>query len=61
MQVATVKMTFSRTTGKKLKEEIVGISEVDEDEYYRPLVELLAPQFLEWLKQQEEVKTDGYK
>jgi hypothetical protein len=57
MQVATVRVTFDRKTMQKIGEEIIGYKEMDEDEYYRPLVELLAPRFMEWLKQQrEEVK-----
>ncbi len=40
--VATLKVTLDRRTGKKLSEEIVGpIRYMDEDEYWRPLVELL--------------------
>lgn len=57
MQVATVRVTLDRKTMQKIGEEVIGYQEMDEDEYYRPLVELLAPRFMEWLKQQkEEVK-----
>ncbi|WP_169736189.1 hypothetical protein [Caldanaerobius polysaccharolyticus] len=41
MRVATVKVTFDRETGEKLEEEVVDVSEVDEDEYYRPIAEFL--------------------
>jgi hypothetical protein len=54
MQVATVRVTYDRKTMEKIGEEVIGYQEMDEDEYYRPLVELLAPRFMEWLKQQKE-------
>jgi hypothetical protein len=54
MQVATVRVTYDRKTMEKIGEEVIGYQEMDEDEYYRPLVELLAPKFIEWMKQQKE-------
>ncbi len=41
MQVAVVKATISMTTGQVLQREVVEHIEVDGDEYYRPLVEIL--------------------
>ncbi|WP_213996435.1 hypothetical protein [Tepidanaerobacter syntrophicus] len=59
MQVATVRATFDRKTMEKIGEEVIDYQEMDEDEYYRPIVEILWPRFMEWLKQQqEEVKND---
>lgn len=40
--VATLKVVLDRATGEKLSEEVVGpVQYMDEDEYWRPLVELL--------------------
>ncbi len=58
MQVATVRVTLDRKTMQKIGEEVIGYQEMDEDEYYRPLVELLAPRFMEWMKEQKEVKSN---
>lgn len=59
MQVATVRVTLDRKTMEKIGEEVIGYQEMGEDEYYRPVVEILWPRFMEWLKQQqEEMKND---
>lgn len=42
MQAAVVKTTVSMNTGKILSREIVDHIEIDENEYYRPLVEVLS-------------------
>jgi hypothetical protein len=59
MQVATVRVTLDRKTMQKIGEEVIGYQEMDEDEYYRPLVELLAPKFMEWMRQQREEVNDN--
>lgn len=41
MQAAVVKVTVSLATGKVLQREVIEHIEVDGDEYYRPLVEIL--------------------
>lgn len=46
MKVATKSVTICRKTGKVLKEEILEVFEMDEDEYYRPLVEVFGNAFL---------------
>ena len=40
MQAAVVKIRMDRKTGKKISEEIIGYEEVDETEFYKPLVNL---------------------
>lgn len=49
--VATLKVVLDRATGEKLSEEVVGpVQYMDEDEYWRPLVETFY----------ERMKEDGY-
>ena len=45
MKVAIKKIKINRKTGEKIKEEILEIKEVDEDEYFRPLVEIYGRDF----------------
>lgn len=52
MQVAHVKITIDRHTGKELSRETTGYGEMDEDEYYRPLVEMY------WPRIQKEMEKD---
>lgn len=52
MKVAHVKVTLDRKTGKKLHEETIGYEEMDEDEYYRPLVEMF------WSRIKNEIEKD---
>lgn len=42
-----VKTTYDRKTGKQLKSEIVREVDITEDDYYRPLVEILTPKIIE--------------
>ena len=42
MQAAVLKVTISLDTGKVLSREIVDRVEMDEDEYYRTLVEVFS-------------------
>lgn len=46
MQVAIVRTTIDRKTGQRLSEKIIGYEEVDEDAYYRPLVEIYGKRVL---------------
>lgn len=46
MQVAIVKTTIDRATGRQIGEEIIGQEEVNEDAFYRPLVEVLGKRVL---------------
>ena len=36
MQVAIVRTTIDRATGRQISEEIIGYDEIDEDTFYRP-------------------------
>lgn len=42
-----VKTTYDSKTGKQLKSEIVREVDITEDDYYRPLVEILTPKIIE--------------
>lgn len=46
MKAAIIKTTLDRKTGKRIKEELIELIEVDEDEYYEPLVKMYANDFL---------------
>lgn len=46
MQAAIIEVTLDRKTGKRIKEELIELVEVDEDEYYEPLVRMYANDFL---------------
>lgn len=46
MEVALITVTVDRNTGKTISREIKEVKEVDEDEFYRPLVEVLGDAFL---------------
>jgi len=50
MQVAIVRTTIDRKTGQRLSEQIIGYEEVDEDTYYRPLVEIYGKRVLDALQ-----------
>lgn len=51
---AVVRVTIDRKTGQRLQEEIVGYEEVNEDAFFRPLVEMYGKQILEALQSQPE-------
>ena len=52
MKVAHVKTTIDRKTGEVIKQEITGYKEVDEDEYYRPLVEMYGKRILKEMRKE---------
>jgi len=54
MKAAIVRTTIDRKTGQKLREGIIGYEEIDEDIFYRPLVEVLGKQVLEALQSKQE-------
>jgi len=54
MQIEVLSVTICRHTGKELKREIKEVREVDEDEFYRPLVEVFGDAFLEHCKNSKE-------
>lgn len=56
MKVAIVRATIDRKTGQLKSEEVIGYEEVDEDAYYRPLVEIFGKRVLEALQNN---KQDG--
>lgn len=47
MQAAIAKTTIDRKTGKVLSQEIIGYEQVNEDEFYRPLVEVFYKRIFE--------------
>ena len=54
MQAAIVRVTIDRKTGQQLSERIIGFEEIDEDTFYRPLVEVLGKRVLEALQNKQE-------
>lgn len=50
MKVAYIKTTIDRRTSEVKNQEIVGYEEVNEDEYYRPLVEVF------WMRIKKELE-----
>jgi len=50
MKVAIVRTTIDRKTGQQISEEVIGYDELDEDAFYRPLVEILGKRVLEALQ-----------
>lgn len=55
MDVVLVTISIDRNTGEVINREIIETQEVDEDEFYRPLVEILGDEFLEQYKNKREV------
>lgn len=53
MEIALVTVTICRHTGKELGREVRESFEVDEDEYYRPLVEVLGNEFIKYREGKE--------
>ncbi|NMA70074.1 MAG: hypothetical protein GX958_11770 [Desulfitobacterium sp.] len=45
IKVAEKVTTIDRRTGEVIKQEIVAVTEMDKDTYYRPLVEVLGNDF----------------
>lgn len=56
MEVALITAKINRDTGEVIEKEIKEIREVDEDEFYRPLVEVLGDAFLDQYNKEKEVK-----
>lgn len=54
MQAAIVRVRIDRATGRQLEEQIIGYEEIDEDAFYRPLVEVLGKRVLEALQNKQE-------
>ena len=54
MQGAIVRTTVDRKTGRQNSEEVIGHEEVDEDAFYRPLVEILGEGILASCKEERE-------
>ena len=50
MQALLIRVTTDKRTGQLLEERIIGIQEVDEDTYYRPLVEIIGRRLAEALE-----------
>ncbi|MDD2494693.1 MAG: hypothetical protein PHE29_05825 [Tissierellia bacterium] len=50
MKVGIIRTSIDRKTGKKISEEIIEVKEMDEEEYYRPLVRILGDDFLKRFK-----------
>lgn len=56
---ALVKTTYDRKTGKMIKTEVIEEVDMSEDEYYRPLVEILTPRIMKEFKNEEASKNVG--
>lgn len=54
MEVALVTVSYCRETNKEIKREVKEVQQVDEDKFYRPLVEMLGDAFLEYYKDRKE-------
>lgn len=46
MNAVIVRTSISRNTGQQISKEIIGFEEVDEDDYYHPLVEVFGKRFV---------------
>ncbi len=58
MKVALVSIRIDRNTNKVINREIKETKEVDEDEFYEPLVKVLGDSFLkEWKGEDQQCKT----
>lgn len=53
MEVALVTVTIDRNTGKTISREVKEVKEVDEDEFYRPLVKILGDEFLKYRRSKQ--------
>lgn len=52
MQNAIIRITIDRETGQQIEQEIIGYEEIDEDAYYRPLVEVFGKRIIEALRKE---------
>ncbi len=55
MKASLVSKIINRHTGDVIKREIKEVKRVDEDEFYRPLVEVLGNAFLKQYSKNKEV------
>ena len=46
MQAVVVKVSIDRKTGRQISEEIISHEKVDEDVFYRPLIEIIGERVL---------------
>lgn len=53
MQITIVRVTVDRRTGQQLEKQTIGFEEIDEDAYYRPLVEIFGKRVLEALQNKQ--------
>lgn len=54
MRVAIVRTRIERATGRQVSQEIIGYDDVDEDAYYRPLVEIFGKRILDVLERDKQ-------
>lgn len=54
MRAAVVRATIDRNTGEVLRQEVIDHIEVDEDEYYGPLIEILAKDVEKLIQKEQE-------
>ena len=52
MKVKTVRITIDRKTGRALNKQVLEEREIDENEYFRPLVELFGNKILKEITNQ---------
>jgi len=53
VKVQTVRITIDRKTGQTLSTQVLEEKEMDENEYFRPLVEIFGKRILEEMKKQK--------
>jgi len=61
VRVAHIRTTIDRHTGEIIQQKVIGYEEVDEDQYYKPLVEILGKRFMEetGIRKQPEMRAAG--
>lgn len=55
MKVQTIRITIDRKTGQTLSTQVLEEKEMDENEYFKPLVEIFGKRILEEMKKLEEL------
>lgn len=53
MEVALVTITVDRNTGETISREVKEVREVDENQFYRPLIEALGDEFLKYWRSKQ--------
>lgn len=59
MKASVLSITIDRSTGRELDRKIIGYEEIDEDAYYRPLIEMFGKRVLEAMEKLRPVSAAG--